>query len=86
MRKTMVRVQVYLNDDLDRELEKVSYRLGTSKASLVREGVRMLLKEKGSLKDEPLMSLKGAAARSGRKDISERHDAYLAGLKKRHAA
>ena len=76
----MVRVQIYLEEKLNRKLEALSYRLRTSKASLVREGVRLLLEEKGTLQDEPLMSLKGVAGRSGRKDVSERHDACLAKL------
>jgi hypothetical protein len=44
--------------------------------------VRVLLKERATLKDEPLMSLKKLAGRSGEKDISERHDAHLSRIRK----
>lgn len=37
----------------------------------------------GPLADEPLMSVSQAAGRSGRKDISERHDAFLAERKRK---
>lgn len=81
----MERLQIYLDAELNRKLEALSYRLKTSKASLVREGVRLLTKEKGSLAEEPLMGLKKLAGRSGRKDVSRRHDDYLAKRKKSHA-
>ncbi|MBI5242985.1 MAG: ribbon-helix-helix domain-containing protein [Elusimicrobia bacterium] len=79
-------MQIYLDEELNRKLAAFSYRLGTSKASLVREGVRLLLKEEGTIRDEPLMSLRKAAGRSGRKDVSWRHDAALAKLQRKHAA
>lgn len=78
----MDRLQIYLDSDLNRKLDKLVYRLRTSKASLIRDGVRLLLKERAALEDEPLMEMKKAAGRSGRKDVSEHHDAFLAQQRK----
>lgn len=78
----MDRLQIYLDSDLNRRLDALVYRLKTSKASLIRDGVRMLLNERATLNEEPLMGLKKLAGRSGRKDVSQRHDAYLAGLRR----
>lgn len=78
----MERLQIYLDSDLNRMLNTLVCRLKMSKASLIRDGVRMLLKERATLEEEPLMGLKKLAGRSGRKDVSQRHDAYLAGLRR----
>ena len=77
----MERLQIYLEPALNRRLEHLSYVLRTSKASLVRDGLRLLIKEKGTLKEEPLWGLKKISGRSGRRDVSERHDFYLAARK-----
>lgn len=81
----MERLQIYLEPELNRKLERLSYELRTSKASLVRDGVRLLLREKGSSKEDPLMGLKRLAGSSGRADISKRHDFYLTESKKSRA-
>lgn len=78
----MDRLQIYLDSDLNRRLSALVYRLKISKASLIRDGVRLLLNERATLEDEPLMGLKKLAGRSGRRDVSRRHDSYLAGLRK----
>lgn len=82
----MNRFQIYLDYELNRRLQELAYRLGASKASLIRDGIHLLLKEKGGVAHEPLMALKKAGGRSRRRDVSERHDAYLARLKKSRAA
>lgn len=76
----MERLQIYIDPELNRKLTDLSHRLGLSKASLIRDGVRLLLRDKGSLSDDPLMGMKKASARSGRRDLSQRHDAFLAGV------
>lgn len=78
----MERFQIYLDAELNRKLDELAYRIKASKASLIRDGVRLLLRERAPLKDEPLMGLRRAAARSGRKDLSEGHDAFLSARRK----
>ena len=78
----MDRFQIYLDPGLNRRLSALACRLKISKASLIRDGVRLLLNERATPKEEPLMGLKKLAGRSGRRDVSQRHDAYLAGLRR----
>lgn len=78
----MDRLQIYLDSHMNRMLDALVCRLKMSKAALIRDGVRMLLKERATLQEEPLMGLKKLAGRSGRKDVSQRHDAYLVGLRR----
>ena len=74
----MTRVQILLTEEQDRRLERLARRLRTSKARLVREGVDSLLQRRERGVADPLLALIGQAGRVGRKDISRRHDAYLA--------
>jgi Ribbon-helix-helix domain len=68
---------VLLTEEQDRRLEALARRLRTSKTSLVREGVDILLRRRDQTR-EPLLDLIGLAGRVGRRDGSERHDALLA--------
>ena len=74
----MRRVQILLTEEQDRRLEQLARRLRTSKAMLVREGVDLLLHHRKRRVVDSLLELVGQAGRVGRKDISGRHDAYLA--------
>lgn len=74
----MTRVQILLTEEQDRRLEALARRLRTSRASLVREGVETVLQRRQAQSGDPLLELIGQAGRVGRKDISRRHDAYLA--------
>jgi len=79
----MIRVQILLTEEQDLRLEKLARRLGTSKAKLVREGVEYVLQRKQGETVDPLLELVGQAGKVGRKDISRRHDAYLAVAERR---
>ena len=74
----MVRVQIYLDEDDDRWLEERARLEGTTKAALVREGVRALRAQETPLDQEPLLQLIGHIDDdSGPTDVSEHHDRYL---------
>jgi hypothetical protein len=69
-------VQVYLREDQVKALRIVAERRGESMAALVREGVDRLLDELPPDED-PLLDILGLYD-SGRGDLAEKHDEYLA--------
>ena len=75
----MIRVQIYLDEKDDRWLEEQSSLRRTSKAALVREGVRLLRGEDERDREQllQLIGLAGAPDPEGATDVSERHDWYL---------
>lgn len=75
----MIRVQVYLNREDDQWLEERARALGTSKAALVREGVRALRCQEASSEEEHLLKLIGMIEGDdeGANDLSVNHDRYL---------
>jgi hypothetical protein len=79
----MTRVQILLTDDQDRRLETLARRRRVSKARLVREGVELVLGRPEEASTDSLLALVGQAGRAGRRDLSRRHDAYLAVAKRR---
>jgi hypothetical protein len=81
----VTRVQVLLTEEQDRRLEGLARRLRVSKAKLVREGVDFVLQREHSGTGDPVLRLIGHAGRVGRKDISRRHDAYLAAAERRRS-
>ncbi|MCC6211173.1 MAG: ribbon-helix-helix protein, CopG family [Burkholderiales bacterium] len=81
----MTRVQILLSEDQDRRLEALARRLGASKSTLVREGVESVLQRREAGAVDALLELVGQAGRVGRPDVSRRHDAVLAGLKRKRA-
>lgn len=81
----MTRVQVLLTEEQDRRLEGLARRLRVSKAKLVREGVDFVLQRERHGAGDSILSLIAQAGRAGRRDISRRHDAYLAAADRRRA-
>lgn len=81
----MTRVQILLSEEQDRRLEALARRLGASKSTLVREGVESVLQRREAGTADALLELVGQAGRAGRADISRRHDAVLAGAKRKRA-
>ncbi|HSB68445.1 MAG TPA: ribbon-helix-helix domain-containing protein [Candidatus Methylomirabilis sp.] len=79
----MTRVQVLLTEEQDRRLESLARRMRVSKTRLVREGVDLVLQRMEQEWADPLLSLVGQAGRVGRKDVSARHDAFLAATERR---
>lgn len=79
----MTRVQILLSEDQDRRLEALARRLGASKSTLVREGVESVLQRREAGISDALLELVGQAGEVGRRDVSRRHDAYLADAKRK---
>ena len=69
-------IQVYIEPQQDRALAILSKQKGVSKAHLIREGIVRLLKDL-PVEEDPAMGLIGLG-RSGKGDLSEHHDRYLA--------
>ena len=68
-------LQIYLREDQIEALRIVSERRGESLASLIREGVDLLL-EKLPTSEDPLLDIVGLYD-SEPEDLAEKHDEYL---------
>ena len=76
------RLQFYIDQDANKKLGIISERLGVSKASLVREGVNKILKEKMPSEKDPAYKLIGLIEEElTDNDIARNHDQYLYGEK-----
>ena len=73
----MTRIQVLLSDSQNEKLSYLAKRLKTTKSKLIREAVDMILVEKVSESDDPLLELIGQAGDVGAAEISETHDNFL---------
>jgi metal-responsive CopG/Arc/MetJ family transcriptional regulator len=71
----MTRIQVYLEPELKEQLESLASELDISRSELVRQSIRRFLQEGKLNEQDPLLGIIGLG-RSGRNDISERHDRY----------
>lgn len=82
------RTMIYLEQDHHRALRTEAAREGISMAELLRRLIGRHLSDRsgsGHVPAEAYLRLVGLG-RSGRSDISERHDAYLAGALRRERA
>ena len=76
----MVRTQIQLTEKQSKALKKIASEKHVSLAELIRQGVSTIMKT-GEVSIEERKERAIAAAgrfRSGKKDISARHDEYLA--------
>lgn len=73
----MQRTQIYLEPDLSAELDRLAQQRGTSRASLIRLAARQLVAQEQTSDEDSILGLIGIG-QSGRSDVSERHDDYLA--------
>ena len=78
----MIRVQILLPEGQDRQLEELSAKRRTSKASLVRRALSLLFQAE-SAEPDPLLDLIGQAGKVGRRDVSRNHDRLLVGAERR---
>ena len=67
---------MYIEPRQDAALSVLSRTRGVSKAELIRESIERYLSAL-PLKDDPAMGLIGLG-KSGKRDLSEKHDRYLA--------
>ena len=72
----MQRTQVYLEPELAQSLDRLAGQRGTSRAELIREAARQLVAQQETPEEDSILGLIGIG-RSGRSDVSERHDDYL---------
>ena len=82
----MVLTQIQLTEDQSRRLKAASVRRGVSVAELIRKAVDAVLARENDRSPDELYNraLKAAGKfRSGRRDISVRHDTYLAEIETR---
>lgn len=76
----MVRTQIQLTEEQARALKRLASRKHVSLAALVRAGVDEVLRSEGAITDTERRRRAVKAAgrfRSGRRDLSERHDEQL---------
>lgn len=69
-------IQIYIEPRQDNILAVISKNRGVSKAAIIRESLEKFLKELPVEKD-PALRIIGLGS-SGKTDISEKHDKYLA--------
>ncbi len=80
MASRMKRTQIYLEPELDEDLARLAARRGVSKAQLLRQGARMIIREQESAEDNPILNIIGlGGSEPGR--VSEEHDKVLGDLK-----
>jgi hypothetical protein len=69
-------IQIYLDARQNDALAALALNKGISKAEIIRESLERYLREI-PVKDDPAMGLIGLG-NSGKQDLSENHDAYIA--------
>ena len=77
----MVRTQIQLTEEQSETLKKIAAQKNLSMAEIIRQGIDLYLRIYGtvSLEERRERAIKAAGRfHSGQKDLSERHDAYLA--------
>lgn len=75
----MERLQFYLDPEDNEQLDKLAQKLDVSKASLIREGVKKIIKEKFPLEDDPAYKIIGLIDDLDENNVAEEHDYYLYG-------
>ncbi len=76
----MIRTQVQLTEEQLRQLKRLAAERGVSLAEVVRQAIDRALEqdERATRWDRALEAVRRSHFRSGKSDISERHDEYLA--------
>jgi hypothetical protein len=69
-------IQIYIEPRQDDVLSALAQSKGVSKAEIIRENLDMYLRQI-PLEEDPAMGLVGLG-NSGKKNLSENHDAYIA--------
>ena len=74
----MIRTQVYIPEDLHRDLMLLAKQEGTNFSTLIREGVKEVVKKKKSAKKGDWRKFVGAV-KGGPRDVASKIDYYLYG-------
>lgn len=74
------RVQIYLEEEQDRQLERLARLRQVSKSQLIRESIARYLEELIPPDEDPALGIVGLAGKVGLQDLAERHDDHLARL------
>ena len=77
----MVRTQIQLTEEQARKIKKIAASRGVAMAEVIREAVEEVIRSKaGTISEERRARAVDIAGkfRSGKEDVSKRHDAYLA--------
>jgi metal-responsive CopG/Arc/MetJ family transcriptional regulator len=76
----MIRTQVQLTEEQARQLKQVAAERGVSLAELIRRAIDRALEEDrmASRRERAVAAVLRGGFRSGKSDISEKHDEYLA--------
>jgi len=75
--KMKARIQVYLDEEQDRQLEHLAKARHTSKSQLIRESISRYLEELIPPEEDPALGIIGLAGEIGLKDLADKHDEYL---------
>lgn len=73
----MHRTQIYLQPDLNADLDRLARERGTSKADLIRLAARRFVEQEQAGDEDPLLGLIGLGD-AGPGQVSEEHDRLLA--------
>jgi hypothetical protein len=79
--RTKKPIQIYIEPQQDDILAALARSRGISKAEIIRDSLELYFSQIPAEKD-PAMGLVGIG-NSGKKDLSERHDAYLSAYARR---
>lgn len=71
------KVQIYLEEEQDRQLRLLARARGVSKSQLIRESIARYLEEVLPPDQDPALEIIGLAGKFGRTDLSESHDEHL---------
>ncbi len=76
------RVQIYLEEEQDRQLKCLARLRRVSKSRIIRESITRYLEELVPAEEDPALGIIGLAGKVGLKDLSRRHDEYLTSFRR----
>jgi len=75
----MVRTQIQLTEEQVRKVKKIAASRGVPMAEIIRDAVEVTIRSGTALEEKRKRSLEIIGKfRSGKKDVSKKHDIYLA--------
>lgn len=74
------KIQIYIEEEQDRQLERLARLRRVSKSRLIRESIARYLEELIPVEEDPALGIMDLAGKLGQQDLSERHDEHLVRL------